>query len=106
MFLRLVDTRLVECLGDDLQSEIFPYFREDFPAFVTESLKCVRRGARFTGAAAKEFRATSTYRLGNRKRGLAAFDRAWPGNNGELIAPDACLAYFDDRFFRLEIERH
>src|SRR2546425_1100000 len=106
MFFCLVYARLVQRFGDDLESEIFPHFRQDFPTFVTESLKCVRRGARFTRASAKKIRATSTDRLGNRKRGLATFDRARPGNDGELIASDTRLAHFDNSFFRPEIERH
>ena len=106
MLFRLVNARFIQRFGDNLQSEVFPHFGKDFPTFVTQSLKCVRGSARLTSTAAEEFRAASTHRLGNRKRALAAFDRARPGNDGELIAPDTCLAYLDDRFFRPEIERH
>src|ERR1700676_3225408 len=104
MLFRLFKAWFIQRFGDNLQSEVFPHFGEDFPTFGTQSLKCVRRGARLTSAAAEEFRAASTHRLGNRKRALAAFDRARPGNDGELIAPDTPVADFDDRFFRPEIE--
>src|SRR5205807_4983839 len=96
----------IQRFGDNLQSEVFPHFGEDFPTFVTQPLKCVRGSARLTSAAAEEFRAASTHRLGNRKRALAAFDRARPGNDSELTAPDTRLAYLDDRLFRPDIERH
>src|ERR1700730_1662819 len=104
MLFRLLKARFIQRFGDNLQSEVFPHFGQDFPTFVTQSLKCVRGGARLTSAAAEEFRAASTDSLGNRKRVFSAFDRARPGNDGELIAPDGCIAYFDDCFFRPEIE--
>ncbi len=103
VFFDKIDSRLIECLGHDPESELFPNIGQNFQCFFPQTGKCVRRSTRLEGAPAKKLRAASLHRFRHRKSLLATFDRAWSGNDRERTTADFCAANIDNRWLGPQI---
>src|SRR5215471_5379730 len=96
--------RRFERFGYDLQAKRIADLRHDFPAFFTESLKCIWRTSRFPHAASKEARTALLNCLCYSERLVTIFDRARPSDDGELASANRRVADTHNSFLRTEIE--
>ena len=82
----MLDVALAEHFGDDLESGLLPSEGEEAQAFLPETLKFIRRGARLVGASAEDGGPGLLYGGRRGKKLLFAFDRAGSGHQAELVA--------------------
>jgi hypothetical protein len=100
-----IDAALVHRFGHDLQAVGIAHVRQNFQAFLAETLKSVRRSARLERAAAKETRAAAPHSFGNGESLRATLNGARPRDERQFVAADGRIADAHDGLFRFEIER-
>src|SRR5215468_8901275 len=96
--------RRFERFGDDFQAKCIADLSHAFPAFFAESLESVGRGSRFPHAASKEARTVLLNCLCYSERLVTIFDRARPGDDGELACADRRVVDTHNSFLRTQIE--
>src|SRR6266446_8452 len=79
-----VERLVIDGFGDDEQSEAVANFGHDLQTFFAQTLKGIRRCARFVGAAAEELGSGTGDALGDLKGLIASLDAARAGDNGEV----------------------
>src|SRR5664280_3178174 len=67
---------VIDGLGNDQQTKAVADFRQDLQALLSQTLKCVGRGARLVGASAEEAGAGAGHALGGSERLITGFDSA------------------------------
>src|SRR5207237_2476958 len=101
-----IDSTVVRSFRDNLKAKFFAHLGHDLPSFFAQSLKGIRRSAWLDRASAKEFRATALDNLGDRKSLFAALDRTWPGDDGQLLITNGCVADVHNCFLRSQVARN
>src|SRR5207249_10128152 len=72
-----IDTGLIECFRDDLQSKGFADLHHDFPALVAQSLKRVGCSSWLPNTAAKKTGTAFLHRFSHSKRLIATLYLSW-----------------------------
>src|SRR5207247_9290359 len=87
-------------------SRRFPGFGEEPQAVLFQTLKVVRRGARFICSAAQHGRPGVMYSPGGFQDLLPAFYRAGTGNHNELVASENYIPHGNRGLFLLQLPPH
>ena len=96
---------VVHGFGHNAQAEALANLRHDAQRFQAQPLKCIRRGARLVSAAAEKLRAGRGHLFGNREGLIPAFNRTWPGDDGQVVSADGGVrsGETDDGVFFLHV---
>src|ERR1700730_13199720 len=92
VFFDEVEAVVVDGFGDDAEAIVLANLREDFQALFAETLKAVRGGARFVGAATEYCQSACPDAFGGGEALLFGFYCAGAANQADVFAPEKNVA--------------